>query len=956
MSLVPSGAPAECYRFGQVVVDLERAQVTVGGEEVRCAPLVFRLLAVLCEAKGRVVSRSSLLERLWPDTVVSFDESLKQVVRKLRAVLGPDGDRVVTVRGVGLRLDGVERRVPPQASLDASEGTAPPASLPRRFWIALSLVAVAALVAASGWVGSASRGGQVRPSVAVLDPHDLTGDAPSAWLSTSLGEMLSAEIASSTSVRVAASEDVGRAVSDLEVPARGSLGRGTLAGLRSHLGVDWIVAGTYVVLGRGEDRQVRLDLHVQDTRTGRTALSVTDSDRVSNLLAIVARAGVRIRNALGTDAAAGVPAGTAARAVAPEPEAARLYALGLRALRASEPVEAARHLEAAAAARADFPLAHSALAEAYSEIGETRKARLAAQAAAEGAHALPREQALLVEARCQEVAGEWAQAADAYRALVALYPDDLAAVLRLQEVLVTAGRSRESVAVVAAARRLPPPLGDHPRLDLAEVAAATAAGDHAGQRDAVIKTIERAEARGLRRVAAEARIYLGIALMNQGDLTGAESAFAQAQAGFAAAGDPRLAAWAVRNLAFAAYLRGDLDSAQTRGQEALATYNRLGVARGRVDALMTLATIDRSRGRLDEGRRRLEEAAAIARGLEDDRRLAAVLGNLGEVLVRQGHLDAAAVRLEEMLSLGRKVSDPYVVTNALLGLADARLGLGQAREAAVACREATTVAGGTGVRRHGVSARVCAGRALAELGDLADAERELDQAAGEVEASGARAAVAELARVRGDVVLLKGDLNAARSRYREALQVYQEVRDTTAAQEVRLAMARLDHLEGRAREALKAADAARLGLEGTAHKAAIGRLGHARLLLDSGAALEARRLLVSLPPSEGLPLRLQATLLRARAAAAIERAPGALASVERAMTEAQQAGLVALELEARAALVAVAADLHLDDVARRQGERLRADAAERGFGLFAREPSAGPGSAARLEHGAPKTR
>jgi DNA-binding winged helix-turn-helix (wHTH) protein len=108
--LVPGSAQGPAhgarFRFQDVVVDTARLVVTVGGVEVTCQPRVFQLLLMLCEAGGAVVGRDEVFSRLWPDQAFRSDESLTQVVHRLRATLGAAGALVRTVRGVGFRLDG----------------------------------------------------------------------------------------------------------------------------------------------------------------------------------------------------------------------------------------------------------------------------------------------------------------------------------------------------------------------------------------------------------------------------------------------------------------------------------------------------------------------------------------------------------------------------------------------------------------------------------------------------------------------------------------------------------------------------------------------------------------------------------------------------------------------------------------------------------------------------------
>jgi DNA-binding winged helix-turn-helix (wHTH) protein len=113
------GAQGVRYRFQDVVVDPARLVVTVGGAEVTCQPRVLQLLLLLCEAGGAVVGRDAVFGRLWPDQTFRSDESLTQVVHRLRATLGAAGAMVRTVRGVGFRLDGGVTRLADSGSSPA---------------------------------------------------------------------------------------------------------------------------------------------------------------------------------------------------------------------------------------------------------------------------------------------------------------------------------------------------------------------------------------------------------------------------------------------------------------------------------------------------------------------------------------------------------------------------------------------------------------------------------------------------------------------------------------------------------------------------------------------------------------------------------------------------------------------------------------------------------------------
>ncbi|HEY6941009.1 winged helix-turn-helix domain-containing protein [Dokdonella sp.] len=93
------------YRFADVVIEPEGRRVFVAARERAASRRAFDLLLTLCESPGRVLSRDELTTRLWPGGQIVSDEALTQAIFRARAVLGAQGERIVTVRGVGIRFD-----------------------------------------------------------------------------------------------------------------------------------------------------------------------------------------------------------------------------------------------------------------------------------------------------------------------------------------------------------------------------------------------------------------------------------------------------------------------------------------------------------------------------------------------------------------------------------------------------------------------------------------------------------------------------------------------------------------------------------------------------------------------------------------------------------------------------------------------------------------------------------
>ena len=99
-----SGAP---LAVGGITLDGATHQATVSERPLTLTPKEFDLLRALLEARGRVLSREFLLDRVWGYARAGEIESrtVDVHVRRLRAKLGPEGERILTVKNVGYRLD-----------------------------------------------------------------------------------------------------------------------------------------------------------------------------------------------------------------------------------------------------------------------------------------------------------------------------------------------------------------------------------------------------------------------------------------------------------------------------------------------------------------------------------------------------------------------------------------------------------------------------------------------------------------------------------------------------------------------------------------------------------------------------------------------------------------------------------------------------------------------------------
>jgi DNA-binding winged helix-turn-helix (wHTH) protein len=123
-------------RFGQFEADLHSGEVWKAGERVKLQDQPFKVLQVLLERPGDLVTREELQARIWPrESFGDFDHAVNVAVGKLRSALGDSAENpsfIETVPRRGYRF---------VAKLDTPPETAP---RPQRPAWAVLLVAVAA--------------------------------------------------------------------------------------------------------------------------------------------------------------------------------------------------------------------------------------------------------------------------------------------------------------------------------------------------------------------------------------------------------------------------------------------------------------------------------------------------------------------------------------------------------------------------------------------------------------------------------------------------------------------------------------------------------------------------------------------------------------------------------------------------------------------------------------------
>ncbi|MBV9927365.1 MAG: response regulator transcription factor [Acidobacteria bacterium] len=94
------------YEDARLRVDFENMAAVCEGVEVKLTRKEFALLAALARRPGRVATRNQLLDEVWGQQYYGDTRTLDVHIRRLRQKLGPCGEAIETVVGVGYRFTG----------------------------------------------------------------------------------------------------------------------------------------------------------------------------------------------------------------------------------------------------------------------------------------------------------------------------------------------------------------------------------------------------------------------------------------------------------------------------------------------------------------------------------------------------------------------------------------------------------------------------------------------------------------------------------------------------------------------------------------------------------------------------------------------------------------------------------------------------------------------------------
>ena len=782
----------------------------------------------------------------------------------------------------------------------------------KRKWmsVAAGVIFFAALVVLGVLIQRSSRGpsshdsvapAKARQSVAVLGFRNLSNDANEDWISTALAEMVSTELAAGQQLRLIPGENVARMKLDLELPLAGGYGPGTLKKIRTNLGSDIVIQGSYLA---SPGNNLRIDLKMQEAHAGETIATVSESGGEAQIAELVSRAGASLREQLGIAAVTAGDLDKTRSALPSDPQAVRLYSEGLAKLRVFDALAAKDLLVRAIAVDPNHAMSHSLLAESLSALGYDAAAAVEAKKAFELARSLPRDNQLLVEGRYRELSNNFPAAIEAYRTLWKYFPDDLDDGIRLAIAQITASLSNDALQTIAQLRTLPDPIGSDPRIDLAEASARESLGDFKRSQQVASAAAEKARAQGSRLLVARAKEREGWAWDRLGNVDKAAAAFSESKDLSSSGGNLRAAATALNGMGNARYNKGDLEGARASYEEARGIARQIGAQRIIGATTNNIGNVFYDQGKLVEARGAYQQALDIDRLIDDKRGIASALGSVANVLQGLGDLPAATRMQEEALQAFRNVGDRRGEASTLNNLGDVLAERGELASAKVRFEDAMKVQLQIGYRRG-------RGYSLAGVADVLEAQDHLPE---------------------------------ARAATKEAIELRKELKDDSGLAQSQMQMARIALEQGETAEAERLArgaaeqfDQQKASGNGCVSNATLGRA-----LLAQGRLKEAETAtnlaLVLCGRGQERGAKFDATIADAEVKSKSGRAAEAeaLATLESVRSEASRGGYVSYELESRLVMGEIEIASGKGAAGRSWLARLQKDAQSKDFAFIAR--------------------
>ncbi len=368
------------YEFGPFEVHPGSGELLKHGRRVKLQDQPFRLLVVLLENAGQVVTREQIQSRIWEEnTFVDFDASLRVAVRKLREALGDDAENpryIETVPKRGYRFlapfpssVGSVQRIEATETSPADRQAPAESERPERWhWVAALLLLILITSGTGAFLSLAHRRRVFteKDTVVLADFANSTGDPV---FDGTLRQGLAVQLEQSPFLSLISDERMQQVLHLMGQPPDARLDPQIGREVCERTGSAAVLYGSIASLGS----KYVLGLQANDCRTGKVlAEEQVQADRKEEVLNALDQIASRFRSRVGESLTTVEKYDTPlAEATTPSLEALKAYSAGLKIHSQKGSAAALPLFKHAIALDPKFAMAYASLGHAYGEIGES---------------------------------------------------------------------------------------------------------------------------------------------------------------------------------------------------------------------------------------------------------------------------------------------------------------------------------------------------------------------------------------------------------------------------------------------------------------------------------------------------------------------------------------------------------------------------------------------------------
>ncbi|HVS88765.1 MAG TPA: tetratricopeptide repeat protein [Candidatus Acidoferrum sp.] len=722
-------------------------------------------------------------------------------------------------------------------------------SLFQRYQIWIAGAAAVVLLAALGIVfrgkifsgSAAKRGASVeQASLAILPFRNASGDSSLDWLGPSLADMLSTDVGQSARLRSISPDRLHQVLSDLRITPGTAIDPTMVGRIAEFSSADTVVWGQYAKFGE----QIRIDATLLDLKHNRRAPLKIEAASEKEIPGTVDGLAELIRKnlAVSPDVLKELKA-SSFQPTSQSVPALRAYNQGSELLREGKNLDALKYFQNSTKDDAEFALAFSKMADAYSRLGYDTEAEQSASKAVELSENLPTAEKYLIAANHFRIAKDYPKAIEAYQNLAKVSPDN-------SDIESALGAIYENSGDFAKAREFYQKLLAANPKDIVTLLAIGRVEIQSGNPQASLDPLNRALSLAIQVDNQEQKgtilHVLGAAYFYLNKPEDALQNYKQALEIRRSLGEKKGIADGLTMIAETYAGLGKSDLALKNYNNALQIYREIGDQQDAGDILGNLGQYYDDRGKYDEALKLFKEALQIHRDLrnQDKNSEALWLNNIGNTYLFKGDYDDARIYFEQALQLREKINVPSDIASTVHNLAEVNTKSGQYEQALSQYMRALELYRNAG-DKHGTAVEAYSmgtifeyqgrygsaesskkqalqnfrevkensfwmgealsgyGNALSEAGQFDEGSKTLEEALGFSRQLKNDALVAQALNWQGDNFLYRGDRRSAKSSYDQALQTASKTTDRHLLLVSRLNSAKITIEEGQPQGAMR---------------------------------------------------------------------------------------------------------------------------------------------------------